>query len=204
MPNLNFRRFKYIVLYVGALIMIGATLYWFLDLAANMQTVDQNRTAIRRLWTVITSREGVVIWSGLIAVFILATILVERRLDTDRDLKWRRRKARLDHKAARLDRRKTLSDEQMTELLAARRRGSELHAVAVSGGRGRLQEDIGEWENQTSELIRSAAGNEPADRFLHEPVVPVAMAGHAATGYNVGRVKVRMGVLNEIIKTYSE
>jgi hypothetical protein len=201
MAKLNFRSFKYVVLYAGAAVVIIGALYWLGNLFQFWQWTDQNRSLIGRVWSALTSPKGVVIFSGMIAVFIVATILVERQLDRIKDVKWRRRMARLNNRVAKLDRpRKTLSEGQMRHLLAMKRRGHEINQVCLSGGGS--QEEIEKWENDTAQALRSSLDDEPADRFLHEPSLPASVSGTSTTQHRVGRVQTRMRVLSEIIKEF--
>lgn len=184
--------------------MIAAYVYWLGNGFAFWQWTSQNRSGIARAWTSLTSPEGVVIWSALIAVFVLATILVERRADAARDLKWKRRKLKLDYKTARLEKpRRTLSKEQKNILGALQERGGKLHSRALAGSEVRA--DVDKWEQETAEALKVILGDEYAGMFLHEPIVPVNLRGYQpSVMYTVGRIQTRMSVLNRTIKDFSE
>lgn len=119
-----FRRFKLPILYAAALITLGVFLYNFLDVAFSLsEWTTTKRGFWARLWTAAVSREGSVIITGLIAIFVLSTVLVEKRLDAGRDLKWKRRKRILDHRIARSGKTKRviLTDAQWARTLCLTR-----------------------------------------------------------------------------------
>jgi hypothetical protein len=203
MANFKFRRFKYVAFYTGALLVIAAYIFWLGNVLQFWQWTIQNRTVIGRIWSTLTSPEGVVAWTALVAAFVLTTILVEKRADAVRDLKWKRRKLKLDYKTAKLEKpRRTLSDDQKTVLLRLQQRGGDIYSRALSGDEVRNQVD--RWEDETSRTLKTILSEEYAGRFLHEPVVPVDMRGYGPiTMHMVGRIRARMSVLNQIIKDFS-
>jgi len=203
MVRFNFRRFKYVAFYAGALLVIAAYIFWLGNVLEFWQWTSQNRTAIGRTWSALTSPAGVVAWTALIAAFILASILVERRVDAARDLKWKRRKLRLDYKTAKSEKpRRTLSDAQKNLLLSSQEQGGKLSESCLSGYE--VQPGIEKWESETAQALRTILGDEHAGMFLHEPVAPVQMAGfQPRVMHQAGRLRARMNVLNRIIKDYS-
>jgi hypothetical protein len=205
MAKFNFRRFKYVAFYAGALLVIAAYIFWLGNVLEFWQWTSQNRTVIGRIWSALTSPEGVVAWTGLIAGFVLATILVEKRADAARDLKWKRRKLKLDHKTARLQKpRRTLSKEQKTVLGALQKRGGKLSETCLGGGGMNTNEDIGKWEVETAQALGTILDEEHAGLFLHEPIVPIQLSGYPPNVMHLaGRVQARMNVLNQIIKEFS-
>ena len=206
MAKFNFRRFRYIALYAGAFLVIAGYLFWLGNVLQFWQWTSQNRTIIGRMWSALTSPSGVVVWTGLIAALILATIIVERRLDAAKDLKWKRRKTRLDHKTARLERpKRTLSKGQKNYLLSFQEQGGKLSVTCLGGGGMNTLEDIEKWEAETAQALRTILDDEHAGLFLHEPMVPVQMSGYQHNIMHLaGRVQARMKVLNQIIKEFSE
>jgi len=206
MAKFNFRRFKYVGFYAGAFLVIAAYVYWLGNGFAFWQWTNQNKSGIARAWTSLTSPAGVVMWTALIAIFVLATILVERRADASRDLKWKRRKARLDHKTARLEKpKRTLSKGQKNFLLSFQEQGGKLSTTCLGGGGMNTLEDIEKWEAETAQALRTILDDEHAGLFLHEPIVPVQMSGYQHNIMHLaGRVQARMKVLNQIIKEFSE
>jgi hypothetical protein len=113
------RRCKLPALYAAVLIAVGIFLYNVLDFLFNLSDWTTEKKGLWvHLWAGAVSREGSVIVTGILAVFVLCTVLVERRLDAARVVKWKRRKRIIEHKSRGLIKAKTinLTDVQRDEL----------------------------------------------------------------------------------------
>lgn len=89
-------------MYVAAFIIVASYAYGLLSALGVVDWAVQRQKFFGRAWNFAISREGSVLVSGGIAIFILMTILVERRRDASNFRVWQRRKTILESRRRHL------------------------------------------------------------------------------------------------------
>jgi hypothetical protein len=197
-----FRRFKLPALYAAVLIAVGVFLYNLLDFLFNLSDWTTEKKGLwARLWAGAVSREGSVIVTGIIAVFVLSTVLVERRLEAARDLKWKRRKRILDNKTRSISKTKTntLTDVQRDELFAFQKQIKALYDQATHTAPKTLEADTQAWEEAAGRFLESVLGREHRAFVMDAPHEPATRPGVARLNYLIGWTHKRLERMNALI-----
>ncbi len=184
------------------LIAVGIFLYNVLDFLFNLSDWTTEKKGLwAHLWAGAVSREGSVIVTGILAVFVLCTVLVERRLDAARVLKWKRRKRIIEHKSRGLTKAKTinLTDVQRDELFTFQGQIKALYDQALHTAPKTLEADIQAWEETAGSFLESILGRERRAFVMDAPHEPATRPGIRRQNYLIGLTHTRLDKMNALI-----
>jgi hypothetical protein len=125
MRRFRFGRFKWVVMYIAAFIVVVYWIYGFLSALGVVDWAVQRQTLFGKVWNFAVSRDGVVLVSGGIAIFVLVTLLVERRRDASNFRVWQRRKAILESRRRHLRHAQSTTSMAVSGAMADQFRGHQ-------------------------------------------------------------------------------
>ena len=190
--------------------VIVSTLYFTFgfinDLFSLQDWRTQRRGIFAQLWTVVTSREGSIIVPGLVAALALFAVLVDRKLEAARDVKWKRRRRILDNRTARLGKTKsaTLTDSQREGLFALQGEIKELYNRAEHGRLELLDVEIQKWEERAGTFLETVWDKQHRALVMDAPYEPANRAGYSKQNRLIGWTQLRLEKMNQLIEELRE